>query len=309
MIMGYNGSGKTTLAQEFVNNGYYRVNRDEIGGKLKDLHLHLEKVLERGCTKIVTDNTFRDVVARKPIIDVAKKWNIPIRCIHLSTSLEESQYNACQRMIRKYGKLLSPEEMKKSKDPNSFPPAALFGYRNAFQAPSLEEGFENIETKPFIREFSDNKQKALILDYDGTLRKSTGKYDFPISPKEVEILPNRKNMLQNYIDNGYLLLGVSNQSGIAKGIAKEQDVVDCFKKTNELLGFDIDYRYCPHSIPPVKCYCRKPHVGLGVLLIERYKLNPEHCLMVGDQTTDKTFASRCGFQYSHPEDFFQCTIS
>ena len=43
---------------------------------------------------------------------------------------------------------------------------------------------------------------------------------------------------------------------------------------------------------------------MGVFLIEKHKLNPAETIMVGDQTTDKTFARRLGFEYVDQKDFF-----
>lgn len=307
LIIGYNAAGKTTYVQKFVDQGYFRINRDEIGGKLKDLHHFAESALKEGKTKLVLDNTYRNIESRKSIIELANKYKIPIRCIHLNTSFEDAQFNACKRMIKETGNILTPEQLSKTKNPNHFPPAALFSYRKEFEKPSINEGFSKIETVKLVREFDSNYiNKALILDYDGTLRISKGDYDYPIKPSDVEILPGRSEIIQEYRDKGYLIFGVSNQSGIAKNILSLKDAVDCFEKTNELLKQSIEYYYCPHHIPPVKCYCRKPHSGIGVYLIEKYKLNPALCIFVGDQTTDKTFSERCGFQYFHPDNFFKC---
>ena len=44
--------------------------------------------------------------------------------------------------------------------------------------------------------------------------------------------------------------------------------------------------------------------GLGVEFIEVYKLDPKQCIVVGDQTSDKTFARRCGFNYIDANTFF-----
>ena len=66
---------------------------------------------------------------------LAKQIGAKISCYWLTTSLEDAQLNVCQRMIKKYGKLLSPEEIKRANDPNTFPPAALFHYRKVFQMP------------------------------------------------------------------------------------------------------------------------------------------------------------------------------
>jgi len=120
----------------------------------------------------------------------------------------------------------------------------------------------------------------------------------------VEILPGRREKLDEYVKKGYRLFGMSNQSGVAKGLVSARNADSCFKRTNELLGHNIKYTFCPHNVPPT-CYCRKPQVGLFVWLYELCKLNPAQCIFVGDQTTDKTVAQRCKMQYYHPDEFFK----
>jgi 3-deoxy-D-manno-octulosonate 8-phosphate phosphatase KdsC-like HAD superfamily phosphatase len=43
---------------------------------------------------------------------------------------------------------------------------------------------------------------------------------------------------------------------------------------------------------------------MGVELIVKYKLDPRQTVYVGDMTTDKSFAGRCGFQFVDHEAFF-----
>jgi hypothetical protein len=45
--------------------------------------------------------------------------------------------------------------------------------------------------------------------------------------------------------------------------------------------------------------------GRGVDFIMRHKLNRKECIMVGDMTTDRTFAARSGFQYADQAEFFK----
>lgn len=306
IILGYHAAGKTTHVENYTKIGYHRLNRDEIGGKLDTLPLMVADLYKKGIRKFVLDNTYADIESRKSIIKCAKQLCLPIKCIWLDTSFEDAQYNACQRMIRKVGHLMSPEEFKTCKDPNLFPPVALFSYKKKFQKPTVAEGFDAVEKVPFVRKNpSTFVNKALILDYDGTLRTSKGEFDYPIKPEEVEILPRRKEKLNEYVKKGYKLFGVSNQSGIAKGNLTVKDAEACFDKTNELLGHKIKYYYCSHNIPPVVCYCRKPSNGLGVYLIETERLDASQCIFVGDQTTDETFSKRCGFKYVDQEEFFK----
>lgn len=305
LVISYPAGGKTTYVENYTKKGYHRVNRDELGGKLDNLPKIVTDLYNKGTKKFVLDNTYADIESRKSIIECAKKLKLPINCVWLDTSFEDAQFNACQRMIRKIGKLMGPEDFKTCKDPNLFPPVALFAYKKRFQKPTLTEGFSDVTKVPFIRK-KDPKycNKALILDYDDTLRRSKGAMQFPTKPEEVEILPGRKEKLAEYVKKGYILLGASNQSGIAKKKLTSQDAVNCFEETNRQLGHDIEYFFCCHSIPPIQCYCRKPMVGMMVLFIEKHKLDASQCIFVGDQKTDETTAIRSGIQFQYADKFF-----
>lgn len=305
IVMGYDAAGKSTLVKQFTLRNYHRLNRDIEGGTLDALAVKADHLIKGGVNTLVLDNTYCTVKSRTSIIKVAKDNNMPIRCVWLTTSFEDAQLNACLRMVRDCGKLLQPEDFKTTKNPNHFPPVALFGYRKEFQKPTTAEGFSSIEETEFKREWpKEYSNKALIVDYDGTLRLSKGVQKYPIEFKDIDILPGRTTRLKEFQKKGYRLLGASNQSGIGKGSVTREKVVACFEETNRLLGVKIEYNFCPHRIPPVSCYCRKPHPGMGALFIETYKLNPSECIMVGDMTTDESFAKRCGFQYVDVNEFF-----
>lgn len=302
LVLGFPAAGKSTLVKKYTDQGYTRFNRDLIGGSLDNATVLVATHFSLKNNPVVLDNTYPSVKSRASIIKLGKDLKIPVRCIHLTTSFEDAQLNACLRMVQKTGQLL--QDFKAVHDPNLFPPAALYHYRKEFQEPTKAEGFTSIEKVPFVRKFDSRyANKALILDYDGTLRLSTGKQKYPQDPSEIQILPNRREVLYKYAKDGYLLLGASNQSGIARGTPLEM-VEKCFAQTNLLLGVNILVKYCPHRIPPVVCYCRKPSPGIGAFFIETYKLDPSKCIMVGDMTSDKTFAERCGFNYQPAEEFF-----
>jgi HAD superfamily hydrolase (TIGR01662 family) len=317
LIVGYNAAGKSTLTKQYEDKGYKRLNRDEVGGKVIDLLKPTEELIKRG-ENVILDNTFPTHEDRAPFIELAKKLKVSIRCLWMATTFEDAQLNACMRMMQRCGHILSPEELAATRDANLFGPAAIFRYKNLFegkddkhtytykgkQVPKTEHGFASVEKVNFVRQWpADYTNKALILDMDDTLRTSTGPNAWPTKPDEVKAIPGRTEVLKKYQSQGYLLLGASNQSAISKGLPMKV-AIECFDRTKELLGVDIDIQFCPHSVPPVKCYCRKPHPGMGAHFIFTYKLDPKQCIMVGDQTSDATFAQRCGFQYQTPDQFF-----
>jgi HAD superfamily hydrolase (TIGR01662 family) len=306
IIMGYNAAGKSTLVEQFTLRNYQRLNRDIEGGTIDDLAVKADHLIRGGVDTLVLDNTYPTIKSRASILQTAKANKIPIRCVWLKTSFEDAQLNACLRMVRKTGKILQPEDFKKINDPNLFPPVALFAYRKSFEKPTLAEGFSKIDEVDFTRVWGpEYVNKALLVDFDGTLRLSTGKQQYPTKVSEIKIMPGRTEKLKEYKKKGYILLGVSNQSGIAKGSISREDTIKCFDETLRLLGVTFEYQFCSHRIPPVSCFCRKPHPAMGAFFIEKYKLNPSECIMVGDMTTDATFAERCGFQFTLENEFFK----
>jgi HAD superfamily hydrolase (TIGR01662 family) len=304
LVCGLPASGKTTITKQYPT--YERLNRDLVGGKVIDLLPKLESLIDSS-KDIIIDNLFTKISDRKPFIDLAKKKNVEIKCIWQATSIEECQVNVCRRLYSKYGKILSPEELKKEKDPNTFPPAVLFKANKEFEKPSKEEGFSEIIKSNFNRTWeAEYSNKALILDYDGTLREIiNGNGMFPTNMDQIKLLPKRTEVLKSYVEKGYRLLGASNQSGIAKGDLTREMAVACFEHTNKLIGLNIEYQFDPSKVPPIISWKRKPMPGMGIEFVEKYKLNPRECIMVGDMTSDKTFATRCGFQYADAEEFFK----
>lgn len=299
------GAGKTTLVEEYKAKGFTVLSRDIEGGDMAGLAKKLSSLLVIK-DKIILDNTSITAEMRKPFVELGKLWGFNVTCVHLATSMEDAQVNAVTRMIRRHGKLFrTQDDYKQCKDPNAFPPAALFSAKKNFEKPTKAEGFDDIITVPFKRIPNGYTNKGLILDYDGNLRTTKSGNIYPKHPDDVMILPNRKERLLEYLNKGYILLGASNQSGIGKGDLTEAMAIACFERTNELLGIKIDYTFCPHKVPPITCYCRKPSVGIGVEFVEKYKLNPAETIMVGDMTSDKTFATRNGFIYYDTNDFFR----
>ena len=305
MIVGYPAAGKGTVVKTYIDQGYKVLNRDREGGKIADLVPKMIDLINQG-KDVILDNTFPTREVRQQFIIAAKANGASILCEWLDTTIEDAQFNACMRMVKKEGRILSLEEMKAKKNPNYFPPMVQYKYRKQFEQPDMSEGFSFMTTRAFERQFpKDWVNKAIFFDYDGTLRdtKSGGKW--PCDPNDVKILPLRKErILYCAIEQGYILLGVSNQSGVRKDNPTHEVARACFKRTNDLLEYDIDYKYCPHRPAPISCYCRKPMPGMAVEFFHKYKLDPTQCIMVGDMTSDKTFATRSHMKFVHADKFF-----
>ena len=306
--VGFPGSGKSTSRSNFPN--YTVLCRDDEGGKIADLLPKLEKALKND-ESVILDCTFMSKESRKPFIDMCKSHNVDIECAWYATSIEDCQINVLNRMWDRYGQIFMDKDSIKNhkdakKDSNMFPINVLFSMRKSFETPSIDEGFSCVTKIKFERKWdSSHKNKAIFLDYDGTLRETVGgNGKFPVKPSEVAARANVIDVLVKYGKQGYRFVGVSNQSGIAKGDLTKEDAEACFDETNKQVGLDIEYMYCPHRIPPASCYCRKPQSGMAMHFIKKYSLNPKECIMVGDMTSDKTFAERLGMKFVHADEFF-----
>jgi HAD superfamily hydrolase (TIGR01662 family) len=304
LLCGYQGSGKSTLVSKYTARGFERLNRDLRGGTLDGLLPHME-IMVRARKSVVLDNTYITAEERKPVIARAKALGAAVKVTLVDTPFEQCLVNVCTRMVRKFGRLPMPDDIKASKDPDLIPPAPLFKARKAFQPPDKSEGMDEIDVEPWHPVIDPAYTgKALFLDFDGCLRDCPSGAKYPCSPQDVRILPNRAEMLKKAVNNGYRLLGVSNQSGIAAGQLTDAQARECFDYTVKQLQVPIEVAYCPHKIPPMACWCRKPQPGLAVAFIERYRLNPKLCVMVGDMTSDRTFATRLGMNYLAADDYF-----
>jgi HAD superfamily hydrolase (TIGR01662 family) len=308
LLMGIQGAGKSDLVQSYVDRGYVRLNRDLLGGKVDDLIGPLREAIEQGQRRVVLDNTYPTRISRASVVRVAHAAGLPVRCRFLDTSIDDARINVVHRVLERYERLLGPSELKElaKHDPNLPPPVAMQRWLDTLERPQEDEGFSAIDSIPFVRrKVDDHKQKGLLLDVDGTLRTTRSGEIYPRSAVDVVLLPNRRETLQRWIEDGFLLFFLSNQSGIASGKLSQTDADAAFQRTVELLGLPVtEVTYCPHPAFPVGCFCRKPLPGLGLYLKRKYKLDFDQSVMVGDMDSDAAFARGIAVRYVDANEFF-----
>ena len=310
LIMGYPGAGKSTHAATLVEQSYERLNRDLLGGTLSSVTKKLDAALSDRRNRFVLDNTYSTRASRNEVVETAWSHGVPARCVWVDTSLEDAQANVVQRMIDRCGHLPTPEEIKElgRTDPSMLPPRVLFEHRRTLEPPVLGEGFSRIDVQSFRRQDRQaNKRRALIVEYDGVLRRSRSGARSPVSPEDVEVVPGRGDALRRLAAEGFLLLGLSWQPEIADGSLSAALVDRCHRRTNELLGVEIEPSYCPHGPGPPVSWCRRPLPGLGAALIAKHQLDPAQCIFVGSTAADRAFADRLGFRYAEADELLMAT--
>jgi len=143
--------------------------------------------------------------------------------------------------------------------------------------------------------------KAVFLDRDNTLIEDPG---YLADPDAVRTLPGVELALKSLSQAGYLLVVVTNQSGIARGLLTEDALERIHERMVDLLakkGAHIDeIYYCPyHSEGTVREYAvdsdlRKPEPGMLLQAAEDLDLNIEESWMVGDSARDIEAGQRAG---------------
>ncbi len=294
--MGMPGAGKSTLAEELVARGYARLNRDQLGGRLRDLLPALDTQLASGQRRVVLDNTYPTRAARNEVLETAWAHGVPVRCLWLTTSLADAQINVASRLLHGDDAHLPLLPLL---------PEALYRYQRELEPPELDEGFAAVEQVAFTRRTpTDHTGRALVCWLDGVLRRSRSGGRAPVDPEDVEVLPGRAEVLARYRAEGFTLAGIAWHPEIAAGTATAAAIDATLARTAELLGGEIDLRYCPHGGGPPKCWCRKPLPGLGVELIARHRLDPARSLYVGRDATDRDFAACLGFTFVDAGELF-----
>lgn len=135
--------------------------------------------------------------------------------------------------------------------------------------------------------------RCIFLDRDGTINKEV---NYLHKIEEFEILPSVIEGLQALQDKGFLLIIVSNQSGIARGYFTEEDLNVLNRNILSILrekGIIInDVLCCPHLedgiVPEYTkvCNCRKPKPGLLYRAQQKYNINLASSYMIGDKLSD-----------------------
>ncbi|MEL0659550.1 D-glycero-beta-D-manno-heptose 1,7-bisphosphate 7-phosphatase [Psychromonas arctica] len=138
-----------------------------------------------------------------------------------------------------------------------------------------------------------NAKPAVFLDRDGVINKDNG---YVSQRDDFEFIEGTIEACIELQKKGYLLVVITNQSGIARGLFTEEQ----FNTLTEWMdwsmsdrGVDLDgIYYCPHHSEEgqgefkVDCECRKPKPGMLMNAIEDLNIDIEASILVGDKVSD-----------------------
>jgi len=129
-------------------------------------------------------------------------------------------------------------------------------------------------------------RRALFLDRDGTLNPDL---HYLKDAERLELFRGVGYALSLAQDHGYLLVCVTNQSGVERGFYTRSDVNRLHARLNDLLRphrAHIDaFYYCPH-MPETRCECRKPRTRLFRQAQDDWNIDMAASAIVGDRALD-----------------------
>ncbi len=137
-------------------------------------------------------------------------------------------------------------------------------------------------------------KKAVFLDRDGVINVDKG---YVYKCEDFVFCEGIFEALHHFQDLGYLLIIVTNQSGIARGYYREEDfdllsAWMCQKFLEKGVKIDAIY-HCPHD-PNAHCECRKPKGGMLKEAIKTFGIEPLDSWMIGDKISDIQAAQSVG---------------
>jgi len=141
---------------------------------------------------------------------------------------------------------------------------------------------------------------VVFLDRDGTINLDPG---YLGDPEKVEIYPQVKEGIRKLKSTfGFTMIVVSNQSGIARGIISEEQVISVNQRINEILGNEaaIDaFYYCrfhPEFSSKEECECRKPSPDMIFKAASDLGLDLKKAYIIGDKAVDVEAGKNAGIK-------------
>jgi predicted kinase len=267
VVMGIPGAGKSRLAQDFVERGYERLNRDERGGSLRELAGELDALLAAGPRPLVLDNTYLTRAARSYAIDAARRQGAGIRCVWLDTPLAEAQVNLVERLLDVFGRLLAPEELKR-REPGLLMPTSQMRAVRELEPPSVDEGFAAVERVAFERAPGGGRPGVFVA---APALAEPGW-------REALAEPDAPHLVYDWRPDGTV-----------------EDVA--IEELAAAIRGPVERAVCPHGAGPPSCWCRPPLPGLPLAFARAHGIELRGSVLIGSRPAHRTLAAALGARY------------
>jgi D-glycero-D-manno-heptose 1,7-bisphosphate phosphatase len=147
-----------------------------------------------------------------------------------------------------------------------------------------------------MKEQERNLVKAIFLDRDGVINIDYGHVH---EIENFKFIDGIFNLCRFFLSKGYIIIVVTNQGGIGKGLYSKNEFNDLdswMRKEFYYEGIEISKTfYCPHT-KEQNCECRKPKPGMFLRAIDDYKVDPKTSILIGDNMSDLEAGKQAGIE-------------
>jgi D-glycero-D-manno-heptose 1,7-bisphosphate phosphatase len=136
-------------------------------------------------------------------------------------------------------------------------------------------------------------KKAVFIDRDGTLIEDVG---YLARLEDLRVFPFTSEAVRLLKENGFLVIVITNQSGIGRKIYTEAAMRAIHERMQEDLENMLDgFYFCPH-LPGDGCACRKPNLGMLEAACSDLAIDMERSWMIGDKAIDIQTGKNAGIK-------------
>jgi aryl-alcohol dehydrogenase-like predicted oxidoreductase len=270
LVMGIPGAGKSRVAEEYVARGYVRLNRDELGGSLREIAATLDEQLASGVRRVVLDNTYLTRAARSYAIDVARRHGVAARCIWFDTPLAQAQVNLVERLLDRFGSLPTPEELRAlgKLEPGLLAPTSQMRAFRELEPPAADEGFADVEEISFVRSPAKRGARGGVF----------------VAAAAVEQAPKNESTAPHLIFDW-------------RPGSTPDALADVVSQLTARVSGPVEGALCPHPGGPPTCWCRPPLPGLALAFARARGVDPSRSTLIGTSAAHRTLATTLGARF------------
>jgi len=138
-------------------------------------------------------------------------------------------------------------------------------------------------------------EKCVFLDRDGVINRERGDYTYKV--EDFEIIKGVFEALKVLKNRRYLIIVITNQAGISRGIFTRKDMKECHLYMQKQLDYMIDdLFYCPYHPDQTASLGRKPDSLLFERAMAKYHIDHAASWMAGDKERDLIPAKKTGLK-------------
>lgn len=142
-------------------------------------------------------------------------------------------------------------------------------------------------------------RRCLFLDRDGVVNVKQPDGQYVCHWSQFEFLPPVFDWIRLFKTAGFLVIVVTNQRCVARGLITDQELHEIHRRMRAALaaaGAAIDDLFvCPHE--EGVCDCRKPRTGLIEQAQSKWSIDLPNSILIGDSPSDRQLAENCGIGF------------